>query len=585
MSAVLHMAGRANATPVVRVRPADAGWPSEQDWQTLRQSVGDALLPVRFVLQPCLDAPRGADCADVLRSIANPYFLGDEPGLAQSLGWVDAWTFQPSPWAVAARHAADVSAGVAFARKHRLRLVVKGGGHSYQGTSSAPDSLLVWTRRMNRIELHEQFVAQGCNAKPVRAVAVGAGAVWAHVYDAVTTQAGGYVQGGGCMTVGVAGLVQSGGFGSFSKAWGLAAASLLEAEVVTADGQVRIANAGTHPDLFWGLKGGGGGSLGIVTRLTLKVHELPERFGAVNIDVQATSDAAFRRLIAHMLDFYRSQLWNPHWGEQMRFRSGNRLQVAMVFQGMDRGQAMDVWQPFFDTLARSPDDFQVAFSPLRIVSTSARTFFAPTWPKRLLGLIGQDDRPGAAQHNVFWPGDAHQAGQVFHGYASTWLPASLLDDGARASLVDALFDATRHASVALHVNKGLAGASASAIAAARETATHPAALDAFALAISAAGQGPAYPGWHGHEPDVGTARSNAQAVRQATAALRRVVPEVASYVAESDYFEADWQRAFWGANYPRLLAVKRRYDPEGLFYVHHGVGSEDWREGGFVRAG
>ena len=84
------------------------------------------------------------------------------------------------------------------------------------------------------------------------------------------------MQGGGCMTVGVAGLIQSGGFGSFSKAYGMAAASLLEAEVVTADGAVRIANACTNPDLFWALKGGGGGSLGVVTRLTLRTHELPD---------------------------------------------------------------------------------------------------------------------------------------------------------------------------------------------------------------------------------------------------------------------------------------------------------------------
>ena len=54
-----------------------------------------------------------------------------------------------------------------------------------------------------------------------------------------------------------------------------------------------------------------------------------------------------------------------------------------------------------------------------------------------------------------------------------------------------------------------------------------------------------------------------------------------SYVSESDYFEADWRNAFWGANYARLLAVKDRYDPEGLFVVHHGVGSERWSEDGF----
>ena len=133
----------------------------------------------------------------------------------------------PSVYAVAAKNAADVAAAVDFAREHNLRLVVKGGGHSYLGTSNAPDSLLIWTRAMNDIALHDDFVPRGCNTPPQPAVSVGAGAIWLHVYDAVTTKAGRYVQGGGCTTVGVAGLIQSGGFGSFSKNYGTAASSLL----------------------------------------------------------------------------------------------------------------------------------------------------------------------------------------------------------------------------------------------------------------------------------------------------------------------------------------------------------------------
>ena len=114
----------------------------------------------------------------------------------------------------------------------------------------------------------------------------------------MTTRRGRYVQGGGCTTVGVAGLIQSGGFGSFSKKYGLAAAGLLEAEVVTADGVARIANACTNPDLFWGLKGGGGGTLGVVTRVTLRTRELPSFFGAVFGKITAASEAAFRELIS-----------------------------------------------------------------------------------------------------------------------------------------------------------------------------------------------------------------------------------------------------------------------------------------------
>ena len=85
----------------------------------------------------------------------------------------------------------------------------------------------------------------------------------------MTTEAGRYVQGGGCTSVGVANLIQSGGFGSLSKAFGTAGSSLLEAEVVTADGVVRTVNASNDADLFWALKGGGGGSCGVVTKVTL----------------------------------------------------------------------------------------------------------------------------------------------------------------------------------------------------------------------------------------------------------------------------------------------------------------------------
>jgi len=65
--------------------------------------------------------------------------------------------------------------------------------------------------------------------------------------------------------------------------------------------------------------------------------------------------------------------------------------------------------------------------------------------------------------------------------------------------------------------------------------------------------------------------------------LRKLVPNHGSYVSESNYFEADWRGAFWGANYPRLRQVKDKVDPDGLFFVHHGVGSEDWSPDGFTR--
>jgi FAD/FMN-containing dehydrogenase len=565
-----------------RNRPGDPGWPSDASWQELDKRISGHLVPVQSPLAICSAAPSGAECAAVFNELKNPYYIRDHAALTQTSGWADAWVSVPSVWAVEAHGAADVAAAVSFAHEHKLRLVVKGGGHSYQGTSNAPDSLLIWTRPMDRIELHDAFVAQGCTGAPQPAMSVGAGAIWRDAYGAAA-KAGRYVQGGGCMTVGVAGLIQSGGFGSFSKRFGLAAAGLLEAEVVTADGNVRIANACTNPDLFWALKGGGGGSFGVVTRLTLRTHDLPAFLGGVFATVKARSDDAYKRLIGHFIGFYRDRLLNPTWGEQVGFRPDNALQIAMVFQGLDQAAAMAAWKPFFDWVAAAPADFAIAAPPV-IVAAPARHFWDPVFLKKNVpGVVLSDDRPNAPQENVFWSGNLDETGWVIHAYQSAWLPQSLLTADRQAALVDALFAGSRRWRQTLHFNKGLAGAPNEEIAGARDAATNPAVASAFALVISAAEGPPAFPGIAGHEPDLARARADAAKVEAGMAELRKLVPDAGSYVSESNYFEADWQRSFWGANYARLRTVKDKYDPEGLFFVHHGVGSEDWSADGFTR--
>ena len=571
--------------PLARVRPGDAGWPTPTKWDMLKQQAGGRLVPVYSPLANCQADFNSATCQELLKNIHNPYFIGDQPGLTQTLGWADAWTFAPSAYAVEAASAGDIAAAVNFARENHLRLVVKGGGHSYQGTSNAPDSLLIWTRHMNNVTVHDDFVPQGCAGKlaPQPAVTLGSGCIWMHAYQAVTTRAGRYVQGGGCTTVGVAGLIQGGGFGSFSKHYGMAAAGLLEAEVVTADGRIRIANPCTNPDLFWALKGGGGGSFAVASKLTLRVRELPQFFGAVHFDVKATSETAFRQLVRQFVTFYREQLFNDHWGEQVHVTSDNTLEMRLVYQGLDTEQAKQIWQPFLDWVARSPNDFSLDRPPI-IVSFPAQSLWDVDFmQKHASGVFAADPRPGAKPTDVWWAGDGPQCGQVLYGYESLWLPASLLEGKSQDRLADALVAASRQWDVELHFNKGLAGAPADAIATARDTAMNPAVLDAFALAIIAGGTHSAYPGVRGHEPDLAVARQRALAIDQSMSELRRVAPTRAAYVSESDFFEKGWQQSFWGANYPRLQAIKKKYDPEGLFFVHHGVGSEQWSDDGFTR--
>jgi FAD/FMN-containing dehydrogenase len=569
--------------PVSRVRPGDQSWPSDKAWEELGRRLEGRLIKVSSPLAACVGAPSSDACAYLAKEIKNPYYLGDEVGLTETLGWVGAWTSRPSVYAVAAQSTAGVVATVNFARTQNLRLVIKGGGHSYQGTSNAADSLLIWMRSMSAILLHDAFVGSACEgqARAQPAVSIEAGAIWGRVYQEVMVKAGRYVQGGGCLTVGVGGFVNGGGFGSLSKAFGTAAANLIEAEVVTADGDVKLANACLNADLFWAIKGGGSG-FGVVTRMTLRTHELPEVIGAVRATIDAASDDAYRRLVAKAFDFYAQALFNPQWGEQFRLQRGRRLWIQMVFQGLGRDEAEAAWRPFFDWVAASPQDFNVV-SPPRIPAAPGRRFWDPATLRQIPGVVLSDDREGAPESNIFWRGNLDEAGQVIHAYQSVWLPASLLNLDQRPRLVEALIAAAGHSQVEIYFGKGLTGGRPEAIEATRDTAMNPAVADTFALAICGAGGPPAYPGVPGHEPDEEKAWRDAAAATAAMGELRKLTPRPASYVWETDFFEPNWQDSFWGDNYARLRAVKEKYDPDGVFFLHHGVGSESWSADGFVR--
>ena len=181
------------------------------------------------------------------------------------------------------------------------------------------------------------------------------------------------------------------------------------------------------------------------------------------------------------MSFYADRLLNAHWGEQMRFGPGNKLEISMASQGLNHRQAEEVWKPFREWLAASPRAFTVE-APLKVVAGPARLYWNATVLKTFApGAVIADDRPNAPAGNFYWAGTRGEAGQVLYAYRSAWLPVSLLQGKERPRLVEALFESTRHWGMSLHFNKGLAGAPAEEIAAARDTATNPAVLGAFAL--------------------------------------------------------------------------------------------------------
>lgn len=535
-------------------------------------------------LDACARDADGGLCAEALKDLSNPYFIQDQAGATQTQGWIDGWQSAPSVYAVIPQDATDVAAAVDFARTKNLRLVVKGGAHSYLGQSSSPDSLMIWTRDLDHIELHDSFVPVGCAGRiePQSAVSVGSGAKFIQLYDAVVTKAGRFVQGGGCTSVGVGGHVQTGGFGSFSKFGGLAAAGLIEAEVVTAAGEILVVNACQHSDLFHALRGGGAGFC-ITTRLTLRTKDTPDRCGFLGQSIKAASDEAYHKLLDAFVAFAAEAFITPHWGEQVTLTPDNELAFAMVFQGLSDQEVRDLWAPFWAWLSEHADLLENVSEP-RLVSMPGRHWWDYDYRKaNFPNSIISDDREGAAPGRFWWSGNDGEVGIFLSGYESIWLPEDLLEGQNRAELAAALFAASRHYSVGLHFNKGLAGASRELREEARAMALHPSVADAFALVIIAGGQGQKFPGVLGREPDKEAARADAKRMSLALAELRAIAPTAGSYSSEMSYFEPDWKQAAWGPNYARLLETKLKYDPEGLFTGHHQVGSEFWSSDGFTR--
>ncbi|MBK8083717.1 MAG: FAD-binding oxidoreductase [Devosia sp.] len=160
-------------------------------------------------------------------------------------------------------NAADVAAVVNFARATDLPLAIRSGGHSTAGYSGVDHGLVIDLRALDGIEID---VA-------ARTAWVGSGLTAGAVTRAVE-QHGLIVGFGDSGTVGVGGLTLGGGVGYLVRKHGLTIDSLLAAEVVTADGDIVMADAERHPDLFWALRGGGG-NFGVVTRLQFRLHPLP----------------------------------------------------------------------------------------------------------------------------------------------------------------------------------------------------------------------------------------------------------------------------------------------------------------------
>ncbi|GAB2596096.1 FAD-binding oxidoreductase [Kribbella endophytica] len=159
--------------------------------------------------------------------------------------------------------AADVGAAVRYGVEQGLEIAVRGGGHGVAGTGVSDGGLVVDLRRLNTVQVDAD----------ARIARVGGGATWGD-FDSMCQPYWLGTTGGRVSTTGVAGLTLGGGSGWLERKWGLACDSLVSVELITADGELVIADETRNTELFWALHGGGG-NFGAATALTFRLQVLP----------------------------------------------------------------------------------------------------------------------------------------------------------------------------------------------------------------------------------------------------------------------------------------------------------------------
>jgi FAD/FMN-containing dehydrogenase len=183
----------------------------------------------------------------------------------------------------------DVVAAVNFARDSGLPVAVRAGGHSAVGYGTCDDGVVIDLSEMSSVQVDPQN----------RTARAEAGATWGP-FDAATQEHGLAVTGGRFSTTGIAGLTLGSGSGWLERKCGLTADNLLSLELVTADGRVVRASADENPELFWGLRGGGG-NFGVVTSFEYRLHEIgPLIYGGMLVALPDRAETTLRFMREYM---------------------------------------------------------------------------------------------------------------------------------------------------------------------------------------------------------------------------------------------------------------------------------------------
>lgn len=535
--------------PSCRSQPGDSLFPTVDELSQFNESIDGRLIAV---------VPSGAHCSSQGgcsdAEWSSSIFRSTMPGAMTSINWEQNYDADPKSlcfrnstncgagsvpiFAVNASSPVHIQAGVLFARTHNLKVVVKSTGHDFLGRSTAKNSFLLWTRNLRNITFHESFKVGGRDMGS--AVTVGSGVPLTMLYRAARANGKTFVGGTAATVAPAGGYVQGAGHSALSPKYGLAVDNVFEFQIVLANGELVTANEKSHPELFWALRGGGGGSWGVVISATFRT--IP-RFSAshqrLTLVVDNTADAGTLSQIhaKHVFD------WDDaHAAQYFYFRSSRQndtpkytFTIDTLFPETPLDEAKLLMQPLMQDFHDRGFDFNTSHAYADINDILSVPTDAVGGAAILTSRFWDDN---VYRNNISEIGRAYQ---------------TLLDGGAAGVLGHRLLggQVTKNADLETAVNPGW-----------RTAKTHMIVTNT----------------WPDNTSPEEVERIRNDLTNNKTPVLAALAGPNGggSYANEGDVREPDFQRTFYGPHYARLSKVKARYDPEDLFIVPTGVGSERW---------
>ncbi|QMW39082.1 hypothetical protein G4B11_002362 [Aspergillus flavus] len=544
---ILSVATNAQTQPRRRCAYGDDCWPDTQTWNDFNATVGGRLIRSVPSAAVCHTERYNADkCSVAKDSWLDSFWRTNQTGAYSATVWEMGQTGQcfintsaSAPcdqgivpyYMVRATSVEDIQASVKFANEKDLLLVTKNTGHDHLGRSSGKGAFGIWTHNLKGIEFQSSFTPQGAppDSSGIPAVTLQAGEQWfggssledvSVCWSLVVRRALLELLEDMSLEVAIPPLRIIMVLQRISNRIG----DVLEVTIVSADGEHRVLNTYTDPDYFWAVRGGGGSAWGIVTSVTYKTHPVPQNLTMGLVQLNATSESSFKRVITESVKLLPAVTEAGYTG----------------YGTIENGFAAIFLKPN-STIADFNQTFAPFFNLSRVPGIQGVVAAYPsTWDGYLQNVL-QDPNIGSNIQDT-----------------SRLLTLKVMQEKAD-DLAEFIVDNKQGAGFNFigKVNNDERD----------NTAVHDVWKHSHGLLSVSVD-------W----ADTAADREK-EAKRQQTVRLSKRLTEIVgsgggTYVNEANPYEPDWQNVFWGKKYDRLLAVKQRVDPTTLFVCNRCVGTD-----------